>query len=488
MIPTALSTQLAALVAADPDRPAVTCGDETLSRADLDRRTNTLARAYAARGVAAGSMVTITLPNGVEGVTAAVAVWKLGAVPQPLSPRLPAHELAALLDLARPALVVGADPGTTGGLPAVPAGFVPDVVDDSALPPAVGPSWKAPTSGGSTGRPKLIVAAQPACAEVVLGYAQLFRMPTDGVHLVTGPMYHNAGFMFATCALFSGNHVVVMPRFDPAEMLRLVDAHRADWVFVVPTMMHRVSRLPAGVRESYDLSSLRLLLHSAAPCPGWLKENWIGWLGPDRVFEMYASTEAMAGSLITGEEWLTHRGSVGRMVVGEVSIRDADGSAVPPGTTGEIWLRTAADAPSTYHYVGAEARTRPGGWESQGDCGWVDEEGYLYVADRLPDMILVGGANVYPAEVEAALDEHPAVRSSCVVGLPDEEYGSTVHAIVQADDPLDADALLAHLRERLAPYKLPRTFERVDHPLRDDAGKVRRSRLRAERLERRPVA
>lgn len=487
MIPTALSTHLSALVVADPGRPAVTCAGETLTRADLDRRTNALARAYTARGVTAGSMVTITLPNGIEGVEAAVAAWKLGAIPQPLSPRLPAHELDALLDLARPALVVGTHPASAGDHPAVPAGFVPDVSDDSPLPPVVGPSWKAPTSGGSTGRPKLIVAAQPACAEVVLGYAQLFRMRTNGVHLVTGPMYHNAGFMFATCALFSGNHVVVMPRFDPAEMLRLVDTYGADWVFVVPTMMHRVTRLPGGARESYDLSSLRLLLHSAAPCPAWLKEDWIGWLGPERVYEMYASTEAMAGSLITGDEWLTHRGSVGRMVVGEVSVRDEGGAEVPPGVTGEIWLRTAADAPSTYRYLGASARTRPGGWESQGDCGWLDEEGYLYLTDRLPDMILVGGANVYPAEVEAALDEHPAVHSSCVIGLPDEEYGNSVHAIVQAADPLDADTLLAHLRERLAPYKLPRTIERVDHPLRDDAGKVRRSRLRAERSERRPV-
>ena len=163
-------------------------------------------------------------------------------------------------------------------------------------------------------------------------------------------------------------------------------------------------------------------------------------------------------------------------------IADDDGNELPAGEQGEVWLRsTTRDTPS-YRYVGAEARTRDGGWESLGDVGWLDDDGFLYLGDRLTDMILSGGANIYPAEVEAAIQEHPDVRSSAVVGLPDDDLGQRVHAIVEADAALDVDGVLQHLRDRLAPYKLPRTFEFVDEPLRDDAGKVRRSALRAQRL------
>jgi bile acid-coenzyme A ligase len=220
----------------------------------------------------------------------------------------------------------------------------------------------------------------------------------------------------------------------------------------------------------------------AAPCPPWLKEAWIGWLGGERILELYGGTEAQAITFITGDEWLTHRGSVGRPLVGEIRVLDPDGNELPPGQVGEIWMRRGPDAPPTYRYVGAHARSRPGNWESLGDMGHMDAEGYLYLSDRETDMILVGGSNVYPAEVEAALDEHPAVASSCVIGLPDEEYGNTVHAIVQAHGALAAAELDEFLRSRLVKYKRPRTYEFVAAPLRGDDGKVRRSALRAERL------
>ena len=214
----------------------------------------------------------------------------------------------------------------------------------------------------------------------------------------------------------------------------------------------------------------------------WLKEAWIDWLGPERIFELYAGTEAQAVTVITGTEWLEHRGSVGRPSVGEFMITDLDGNPLPPGEQGEVWLRSSGDHP-TYRYVGAEARAMDGGWESLGDVGWFDEDGYLYLGDRMQDMILSGGANIYPAEVEAAIQEHPAVRSVCVIGLPDEDRGNVVHAIVEADAAtLDAAELLAFAGERLATYKLPRSVEFVDTPLRDEAGKVRRTALRAERL------
>jgi bile acid-coenzyme A ligase len=186
--------------------------------------------------------------------------------------------------------------------------------------------------------------------------------------------------------------------------------------------------------------------------------------------------------VITGGEWLEHRGSVGRPITGEITILDEDGNELPPGEQGEVWLRSARETP-TYHYIGAEARTREGGWESLGDMGWVDDDGYLYLGDRMQDMVLSGGANVYPAEVEAALQEHPAVHSVAVIGLPDEDLGQRLHAIVEADAAaVTEDDLRAFLADRLVRYKIPRTFEFVDEPMRDDAGKVRRAQLRTERI------
>jgi len=186
--------------------------------------------------------------------------------------------------------------------------------------------------------------------------------------------------------------------------------------------------------------------------------------------------------VIFGTEWLEHRGSVGRPIYGELVILDAEGNELPAGEEGEVWMRRGGDTP-TYRYVGAEARAREDGWESLGDAGWLDEDGYLYLGDRMQDMILTGGANVYPAEVEAALLEHHGVRSAVVIGLPDEDKGNRIHAIVDtAGVRLDEDELRTFLAERLVTYKLPRTFEQVDGLLRDDAGKVRRAQLRTDRL------
>jgi bile acid-coenzyme A ligase len=220
----------------------------------------------------------------------------------------------------------------------------------------------------------------------------------------------------------------------------------------------------------------------AAPCPQWLKQAWIDWLGPDTVLELYAGTELQALTVVSGSEWLAHPGTVGRPVIGEVEVRDPDGAVLASGEIGELWLRRGADQPPPYRYIGATARSAPAGWESLGDMGYVDDEGYVYLTDRQTDMILVGGENVYPAEIEAALDEHPAVLSCCVIGLPDADLGNAPHAIVELADPVSDDELIAHLRERLAPPKVPRTIERIDHSLRDDAGKVRRPALRAARL------
>ena len=485
MTETPFGVLLGRLAQEAPRFPAVTCGEVTITRAELEARTNRLARAYHDLGVKPDSLVTIGLPNGIAFFEAMVAAWKLGATPQPISSRLPPAERRAIVDLANPALVVGVDPAEASGRPTVPAGFQPDAaLPADPLPPAVATTFKAPTSGGSTGRPKLIVATQAAIWEALADYTMLMRMTPDGVHLVTGPLYHNGPFTSSALALLRGNHIVVMERFDASRALMLIERHRVDWMYAVPTMMHRIWRLPEAERTRFDLSSLRVVFHMAAPCPPWLKEAWIGWLGGERILELYGGTEAQAITFITGDEWLTHRGSVGRPLVGEIRVLDPNGNDLPPGQVGEIWMRRGPDAPPTYRYVGAQARSRPGNWESLGDMGHLDAEGYLYLSDRETDMILVGGSNVYPAEVEAALDEHPAVASSCVIGLPDEEYGNTVHAIVQSAEPPTPAELEAFLGSRLVKYKRPRTYEFVTTPLRGDDGKVRRSALRAERLPR----
>jgi bile acid-coenzyme A ligase len=211
-----------------------------------------------------------------------------------------------------------------------------------------------------------------------------------------------------------------------------------------------------------------------------LKQAWIDWLGPDRIWELYAGTEAQGVTTISGRDWLAHRGSVGRPVGSEMRILDPDGNELPPGEVGEIWMRPAAGHPPTYRYIGATARERDG-WESLGDMGSMDSDGFVYIADRRADMILSGGANVYPAEVEAALEEHPMVRSCAVIGLPDEDMGHRIHAVVQVAGEVSDDELRTHLAERLVGYKIPRSFERTQQPVRDDAGKVRRSSLQAER-------
>jgi bile acid-coenzyme A ligase len=244
--------------------------------------------------------------------------------------------------------------------------------------------------------------------------------------------------------------------------------------------MSRIAKLPADVIERADVSSLHTVFHMAAPCPDWLKRWWIDWLGPQAVWELYAGTEVQAITVINGAEWLVRPGSVGRPIVGVIAVLREDGTPAGPGEVGEVWMRVDPTAP-TYRYLGGEAKARDG-WESLGDLGSMDADGYLYLADRLTDMVLVGGVNVYPAEVEAALDAHPLVASSCVIGLPDDDVGNTLHAIVQTSGDVTDDELHAFLADRLAPHKRPRAFERVDAPLRDEAGKVRRSALRAERL------
>ncbi|HSJ96375.1 MAG TPA: AMP-binding protein, partial [Myxococcota bacterium] len=472
---------LARHAAQHPDRPALRLDQQSLSFADLDRRANRLARAFAARGVGPGALVTLALPNSLAFYEACLAVWRLGATPQPVSARLPERERRAIVELARPALVVGAAAGEEYGLPSVPADFVPDpALPDDPLPDVVPRHVRAMTSGGSTGRPKLIVDLTPAECDPDGGEN---GMTPGGVTLVPGPLYHAGPFITSWNQILCGGTAVVMARFDAEQALALIERHRVDWVLFVPTMMQRIWRLPETTRARYDLSSLRRVMCTGAPNPVWLKRAWIEWLGPERIYEAYGGTERSGGTMISGMEWLAHPGSVGRPTGGRrIRVLRPDGSECGPGEVGELYMMPPGGQGSTYRYVGAEPTATADGWETLGDLGYLDAEGWLYLVERKVDMILVGGANVYPAEVEAALDEHPAVRSSAVIGLPDEDLGNRVHAIVDTTAPVSAEALRAHLAERLVAYKVPRSFEFVSELLRDDAGKLRRSALREARL------
>ena len=479
-----IGTQFARLAELAPDEPAVTCEGRSITRGELDVATNRLARAYAELGVRQGDYVTVVLPNSIEWVQAVLAAWKLGATPQPLSARMPDAELTALLELRQPALLVGCeDPNTVS--PSVPGDFTPDpATSDAPLPEAVSPVWKSMASGGSTGRPKLIEAGGDSRLPAAAGYP-LGAMEGD-VNLLSVPLSHNTGFTTFAVGLVQGHHLVLMPRFEPHEFLRLVTEYRVTFLTTVPTIMQRLLPVYRANPDAYDLSSIRRFWHLASPCPPVIKQAWIDLLGPEVIWELYGGTELQALTFISGSQWLEHPGSVGVVVAGEMKVLDDDGNKCPPGVAGEIYMRRSPGSAPTYRYVGTTAKSRDG-WDSLGDLGYFDEDGFLYLNDRRVDMFTVGGRNVYPAEIESALSAHPNVLSCLAVGVPDEDLGQVPHAIVQADG-LDEDAVIEFLAERIASYKVPRTVEFSDKPLRDDAGKARRSAVRDEVIARRARA
>jgi bile acid-coenzyme A ligase len=480
-----IGTQFSRLAELAPDEPALTCEGRTVTRGELEASTNRLARAYAERGVGVGDYVTIVLPNSIEWIQAALAAWKLGAVPQPLPARLPDAELDGLLALRPRALLVGrTDPG--GAIPSVPGSFAPDpALSDGPLPEAVSPSWKAMASGGSTGRPKLIEAGGDSRFAAAL-FGQLMGTREGDTELFAVPLSHNTGMTAATIGLLMRQHLVLMPRFDAPEYLRLVTEHRVNFLVTVPTIMQRLLPVYRANPGAYDLSSIRRLWHVGAPCPPAVKQAWIDLLGPEVIWELYGGTELQAMTFISGTQWLGHRGSVGVVVAGEMKVLDDEGNECSPGVAGEIYMRPSPGSAPTYRYIGATAKSRDG-WDSLGDLGYFDEDGFLYLNDRRVDMFTVGGRNVYPAEIEAALSEHPNILSCLVVGVPDDDLGQVPHAIVQADG-LDEAAVIAFLSDRIAAYKVPRTVEFTDKPLRDDAGKARRSAVRDEVIARRARA
>lgn len=448
--------------------------------AELERSANRLARAYAAHGVREGDFVMVALPNGAEFIASLFACWKLGATPQPVSPRLPVHERAAMIVLVDPRLIVGVEASEHPDRSTLPAGFDDSTESVAALPDRISRYRMAICSGGSTGRPKIIVDHIPGRIDFE---AEFHGLPPGASMLIPGPLYHSGPLINCLTILLGGGRVVVMSRFDAAEALRLIEAYRLQLAIFVPTMLLRIWKLPERERKTYDLSSIHRIVSSSASLPDWLQREWIEWIGAERVWEAYGGSERIGGTIISGEEWLKKPGSVGRVSEGrQIKIVDSEGEAVPRYEVGDIYCLPPGGPGSTYHYLGAEPRRLDDGWETLGDMGYLDDDGYLFLADRRTDLIIVGGSNVYPAEVEGAIELHPSVLSCAVIGLPDEDLGARVHAIVQATSALGPGELEAHLRDRLVGYKVPRSFEFVSEALKDDAGKVRRAALRAARV------
>ncbi len=469
---------------------AIRHGEDIITWGELADRATRRAHALRAAGVMQGDLVTLALPNGSHFYEVMFALWTIGATPHVVSYRLPLAELRAIVAVANPKMVIAADPALREGLAAAPTDFGRDHADTMAIEPVIAPRWKAMSSGGSTGQPKIIVA--PGLNALDPDRKPPLRFPAAGPILATGPVYHNMPVTTNIQALFEGHSIVGMSRFDPEEALRLIDRFAIQWTSFVPTMMMRIWRLPDGVRANYDVSSLETVWHWAAPMPPELKQAWIDWLGPEKIWELYGGTEGIVTTILNGVEWLAHRGSVGRPHLDKIRIVDDEGRDLPAGEVGEIFALPAGGRGSTYAYIGAETRSTPDGYETLGDFGWLDEDGFLYIADRRTDMIVSGGANIFPAEVESALMAHSGIEGAVVIGLPDEDFGASVHAIVQPTDgwrgKLDQDMLVTFLRDRLVAYKLPRSFEFVDGQLRDDAGKVRRQQLREQRIAMREAA
>ena len=449
-----------------PEREAIVHDREGWTFGALDARSAVLAGWLQQRGAAPDDLIAFALPNGPEFLALTFAIYRCGATPAPLSPKLPDSEREAILATMQPRCFVTAGdlspPGSNAAQP---------------LPPLhVAASWKACTSGGSTGRPKVIVDGRAA------GFAadtDFIAIPQDSRVLVPGPLYHNAPFSAAVFALWKGNAVVTMPRFEAGAALTLIAAERIEWALMVPTMMHRIMALPTEARGGFDLTSWKTVVHTAAPMAPWLKLAWIDWLGPDHIWEVYGATEGLVRCWIGGREWLERPGSVGKPLGGaQLRITGPDGAALSPCQQGEVYAMPASGPSTSYRYIGAKRRSIAGGWESVGDIGWVDSDGYLYLADRKDDLIISGGVNIWPAEVEAALLAHPDVASCAVYGVPDPDLGMSVHAVIEAPAGFTLEHLGSFLGEHLARAKHPRSITLSSEPVRDDAGKFRKPRFK----------
>ncbi|MBK6288248.1 MAG: AMP-binding protein [Gammaproteobacteria bacterium] len=499
---------VARMAARFPERAAVICdGHPTLSFRELDRRANQMARVLAAHGLGKGDHVALLCCNRPEFAEVATAALQCGVVLSPVNWHLSPDDVAYVLDNcgARAFIAEGrfADAARHAARQCarslalcLSVGEPIEGFGDYAavLAGESGAALETPELGGlmfytsgTTGRPKGVrqLAEATQFGPFIRHFATLYDyQPERGdAVMATGPLYHGGSMIMCTVvALNCGVTTVLIPRWNSEECLRLIERHRISQAFFVPTMFHRLLALPEATRRRYDLRSLRLILHGGAPTPIEDKRAMIRWLGPI-LTEVYGATEGFSLS-ISSEEWLRKPGSAGRAQPGTVRVLDGDLAAMPAGQVGTLYIKPAG-AFEYFNDPEKTAASHQGEFVTVGDMGYLDEEGYLFVTGRSAELILSGGSNIYPAEIDDALLANPAVLDAAAFGVPDREWGEVVHALVipvpgvAVDDSL-RQALLAHCRERLGTLRSPRTLEFVATLPRNDAGKLLRTRLREQ--------
>jgi long-chain acyl-CoA synthetase len=491
-----------------PERLALITAHGDRTYADLNANINRLSRALRARGLRPGDAIALMCVNEPEFVEVLYAAQRTGLRLTPINWHLTGEEAGYIIanceakafvcsgSLGDKVTIAGAAGGpdlvkmNTGGyLP----GFekyssVVAAEDGSDLPDPVMGTQMLYTSG-TTGRPKGVhrdTAAVSALAAVnFCGYDENYESSVDA-HLLTGPLYHAAPLAFSVAVPFTyGVPLVIMDHWDPVEALQLIERHGITHTHMVPTMFHRLLALPTETRQGFDTSSLRFVIHGAAPCPVPIKQRLIAWLGPV-VVEYYAATEGL-GTLVDSQTWLAHPGTVGRpMVPGLVKVADEEGNDLPPGEIGLVFLQAPAATKFDYYHDNEKtAGAFRGDYFTLGDMGYMDDEGFLYLTDRTANLIISGGVNIYPAEVDAVLLEHPAVGDVATIGVPDDEWGEAVKAVVQpaegvvGTDELGAE-LMAFCRDHLAHFKCPRSVDFVSELPREDTGKIFKRKLREQ--------
>jgi long-chain acyl-CoA synthetase len=468
------------------------CGDQRVSRDDFDDRSARATKLLADVGVTQGGCVGIALRNRPQFFELLAATTAIGARAVPIAWRLKHDEIRYLVEDSGATIVIY-DDDSASQIAGLPGMSIDEYEKRLAAIPAIEtniPDGKFNLqlySSGTTGRPKAIERDVPALDKAgkpraMPNYNFLEVIGVSGsseVHLICGPLYHSQPIGFGTSALASGHRVVMMEGgFDAEHCLRTIDKERVTWFTCVPTHLIRMLALPAEVRARYDLSSVKAVMHSAAPCPRDIKEAVIRMFPENTVWEVYGGTEGSM-SMISPQEWLAKPGSVGRVFPKESELRimDADGNTLPANAVGLIYARSLLD----FRYRNAEQSNKEtwrGAFFTLGDVGYLDDDGYLFITDRQKDMIISGGSNVYPAEVEAVLFNHPAVGDASVIGVPDRHWGEMVKAIVEPRAEVSAEDIIGFCRANLAHYKCPTSVDFVDKLPRDPNGKVRKREIR----------
>ncbi|MDQ2728869.1 MAG: AMP-binding protein [Actinomycetota bacterium] len=494
-----------------PEKPAVIddrLGVDivTLTFAELDRRANQLAAVLLDSGVRPGTKVITWGQNSSGLIVGAHALRRVGAVAVPLNYRLVPEEAAYVIDDSD-ATVAYVDAEYTGVLDQIRASL-PKVAEvlvfdgDGAFearldaapsgPPAIEVTAPPATmiyTSGTTGRPKGAVRSSGIDPDQVGGLLKLVGYVPDDVYITTGPLYHSGPRGFADVAHALGNTIVVQHRFEPEDWLRLVQTYRVTTTFTAPTPIRMVTALPDEVKARYDRTSMRRLIANAAPWTLALKQRYLADFPTDSLWEVYGSTELGVDTVLGPEDHLRKPGSCGRPAPGiEIVLFDADGNQVrEPGVTGELYVR-AATVFSGYHKAEEKYReSSRGDFHTVGDIAYFDGEGYVYIADRKADMIISGGMNIYPAEIEAALDASPDIEEVAVFGIDNEEWGESVHAaVVPAHSAVTPEDVVAFARRHVAGYKVPRSITFVNELPKTGSGKVLKRQLKAELTTGRP--